>query len=207
MPDYKNIKQLAEALHLSIDKLENGEMAVEQLEELVENSRELYERLIVLRFKSYECVVTPTEEEVENNPTEESIPEDIQEVKKQPEPQPVSPNQISLIDAIQEQERMLSLNDKLSNPEEQQVSLADRFKKSKIEDLRSAIGLNQKFLFMNDLFEGDNGKYNLALDELNNALSKEDALTKINTYRELYHWDEENKSCQIFIEIVERKFI
>lgn len=230
MSDYKNIKQLAEALHLSIDKMEQGTLSIDQLEELVGNSRELYERLIVLRFKSYESSVktevkeqettgdemlddksatAAPPEEISENPKEETESEQEEnssKIKEKKEPY-LSPNQTSLIDAIQEQEKMLSINDKLGTSSDQQKSsLADKFKKSKIDNLKTAIGINQKFLFMNDLFEGDNEKYNEALEEINSAENKEVAFQKINSYKESYSWNEETKSYRVFVEIVERKF-
>ena len=46
-------------------------------------------------------------------------------------------------------------------------TVADKLSRQPIKDLKSAIGLNQKFLFMNDLFEGENELFNNAINKIN----------------------------------------
>ena len=92
----------------------------------------------------------------------------------------IHPNQTNLLDAIEEHvdevfepeaeskeekgsleskidsvDNSSSINDKFAD-DGSGNTLADKLGRQPIEDLKSAIGLNQKFLFMNDLFEGEN---------------------------------------------------
>src|SRR5690606_36201311 len=71
------------------------------------------------------------------------------------EANPISPNQISLIDSIEEIKNMeKSLNDKFSSPQEIST-LGKKLQKSPIKDLKSALSINQRFVFISELFNGD----------------------------------------------------
>jgi hypothetical protein len=61
---FKRMQELAAELSDRLDKLESGQLTKSQLEDLAEHSRELYERLIVLRFKAYDNEVKPNEPSV-----------------------------------------------------------------------------------------------------------------------------------------------
>jgi len=59
MPEHINNLDLAKNINDAIVKLQNGEASIDQLEDMVMQARELYERLLVLRFKAYEQKVRP----------------------------------------------------------------------------------------------------------------------------------------------------
>ena len=98
-----------------------------------------------------------------------------------------------------------SLNDKFSELAEKS-SLADKLSKKPIEDLVKAIGLNQKFLFMNDLFEGENNYYKEAITNLNSFNSFIEADEYINTLRSRHGWETSNATVKEFVELVERRY-
>jgi hypothetical protein len=53
--------------------------------------------------------------------------------------------------------------------EEQKVKdLSDRLSQGKITNLRSAMGINERFLMQNELFHGNNKKFNDAIEAFNN---------------------------------------
>lgn len=95
---FKRIQDLAATVLAGIDELNLGNLSIDQLEVLTENSRELYERLVILRHKAYDQNVKGKEslapEKVEEPSNGFSIPFKIET--------PVAPNQVSLIDAIEE---------------------------------------------------------------------------------------------------------
>ncbi|GAB4401697.1 MAG: hypothetical protein OHK0053_24800 [Microscillaceae bacterium] len=87
------------------------------------------------------------------------------------------------------------------------LSIAERFQQAKIASLRTAISLNQKFLFINKLFEGDSFAFNETIDRLDKYTLYEDArqwLQKDILPR--YQWDLEQEEAQMFMEMLERKF-
>lgn len=85
-------------------------------------------------------------------------------------------------------------------------SLAARIGKSKVEDLRKAIGINDKFLFINELFEGNITQYNNAIDELNGFYSLNGALTYLKELSVLFAWPHESAAKDKLCELLERKF-
>jgi hypothetical protein len=91
---YKRLKEIISELKSQIETIDSGKLSREEIENAAELGRELYERLVVIRHKAYDHLVKG-EDNATNEPS--PIPFKIQETKPE-----VSPNQISLIDAIQE---------------------------------------------------------------------------------------------------------
>jgi len=85
-------------------------------------------------------------------------------------------------------------------------SLADKLQQSTLSDLRSAIGINEKFLFINELFAGDMGRYNKTLDELNSMQNKTGLDTFFMELKIEKQWNEEEEAFIKFKELVDRKF-
>ena len=109
---FKRIQELAATLQTGLDELSVGKLSIEQLEMLTDHSRELHERLVVLRHKAYDASVKG--EKIESK---EAEPVSIAFKISTPAPAPaaVTPppapveskpevpvNQVSLIDAIEE---------------------------------------------------------------------------------------------------------
>ncbi|MFT7614394.1 MAG: hypothetical protein ACI9J3_003376 [Parvicellaceae bacterium] len=139
----------------------------------------------------------------------------------------VAENQTNLLDEIKErvtevvevvevvevkktkpkEEAKASLNDKLAASSEP-LSLADKLKKQPITNLASSIGMNQKFLFMNDLFQGERDAFHESISELDSFDSYLDADNYIkNNLVNKYGWDLENPSAVRFMELVERRHL
>ncbi len=78
--------------------------------------------------------------------------------------------------------------------------------KSSVKDIKSAIGLNEKFQFINQLFNGDAKKYHSVIDELNTSTSVDIALNSIREISDFNNWESHPASAKSFIEIVERRF-
>jgi hypothetical protein len=98
----------------------------------------------------------------------------------------------------------LTLNDMLK---QQNVSNSGVHVKSKIFDIKSAIPLNQKFIFISELFSGHSGEYEAAIAEINNCSELEEAKQLLkDKYLPKWKWDLSRKTVQDFFEIVSRKF-
>ncbi len=97
-----------------------------------------------------------------------------------------------------------TLSDKISGGEE--LSVADRLQKSQIGDLREAIGINEKFQFINELFNGDMTRYNKAIDELNGFVNLEGAKTYLFELSVENQWSNDLPALIKLNELLERKF-
>jgi hypothetical protein len=98
-----------------------------------------------------------------------------------------------------------TINDKLKG--DKSPSLADNLQNTKINDLAKSVSLNQRFVFIKELFNGNLDNYEKALNNLNSFESWEEANQFIE--EELateYNWDISKKSVEEFNSIVQRKF-
>ena len=85
-------------------------------------------------------------------------------------------------------------------------SLADKYQHESLNDLRSAIGINDKFLLVNELFGGSMEKYNKSIDNLNDLKTLNGALVYMNELRVELQWNSNNEAYKRLLELVHRKF-
>ncbi len=85
-------------------------------------------------------------------------------------------------------------------------AIADSLQLSGISDLREAIGINDKFLFINELFNGDLERYNKVIDELNGFSGLSGAQTYLAELQVQYQWAEDGSVYQKLNVLLERKF-
>jgi hypothetical protein len=99
----------------------------------------------------------------------------------------------------------LSLNDQLS---EKKTELGHRFTESNaIRDLKKAIGINDRFVFINELFRGDEVMYERSIKTINNFSIYPEAQYWME--RELkikLGWDDSRPAAQEFYALVKRRF-
>ncbi|MBD0332818.1 MAG: hypothetical protein ICV66_09190 [Chitinophagaceae bacterium] len=101
-------------------------------------------------------------------------------------------------------EQKESLNDKLKQ-EKQEV--AHVLKDSPVKDLRKAIGINDRFVFVRELFRGDENMYERSIRTINNFQVLQEAEYWIN--RELkvkLGWNDNREEVQHFYQLVRRRF-
>ena len=85
-------------------------------------------------------------------------------------------------------------------------SLAAKLKQNPVHDLRSAIGINDKFLFVNELFGGSMEKYNKSIENLNDLKTLNGAMIYLNELKIELQWNSSNEAYQRLKELVTRKF-
>lgn len=224
--NYNTIPQLINLIEENATKLEQGKLSITELDLMLDHSRAIHERIAILRYKALtntnENLPTTKVEEIKSF-TEKSLFNEISTKKEkvneevntggfslnfdvsneeEPEVQTSLLNQIKKDDVA---EFSSSINDQLSNQKKE--SVAEKLQKSKIEDLRKVIGLNQKFLFMNDLFEGEKAHYDFAINHINELSSVSEAKDFLtNDLATKHSWDLNAETTKSFKELVERKF-
>jgi len=117
--------------------------------------------------------------------------------QRQPQPQPREVHE--LIGA-----KEASLNDRLK---QDKTELVNVLKDAPIKDLRKGIGVNDKFLFINELFRGDEGLYDRSIKTINAFNILPEAEYWIN--RELkikLGWNDDKEVVQYFYQLVKRRF-
>jgi hypothetical protein len=83
-----------------------------------------------------------------------------------------------------------------------QKDLTTKLQSMPIADLRSSIGLNEKFLFIKEIFRGRPDIYSQCIDEINNASSYGEALEHL---KGKYALDENNEVVKKLLTLVKRK--
>jgi hypothetical protein len=97
-----------------------------------------------------------------------------------------------------------SLNDRLK---QEKIEVVEVLKHEPIKDLRKAIGINDRFVFINDLFRGDEAMYERSIKTINSFYIFPEAEYWIN--RELIvklGWNRDNEIVKHFYQLVKRRF-
>jgi hypothetical protein len=72
----------------------------------------------------------------------------------------------------------------------------------RITDLRKAIGINDKFLMIKDLFGGDVARYEATIDTLNEFEDLDDCMIYIV---ENFSWNPDSEGAKLLVSLIERK--
>jgi hypothetical protein len=98
-----------------------------------------------------------------------------------------------------------TLNDNLLKQQKEKI-LAEELQLKHIAKLKSAIGINDKFLFINELFEGNMREYDIAITQLDNFHSFNDALEYINQMNEKFEWSTNSTSLIKLKDFLKRRY-
>ncbi len=93
------------------------------------------------------------------------------------------------------------LHEKIAKTVSGQPDISQKFQ-SKIESLKSAISLNRKIAFVNELFKENTVEYAKAIDNLNTASDLNDALRILGELKYTYNWDEQDTLFKEFETLV-----
>jgi len=97
-----------------------------------------------------------------------------------------------------------SLNDKLKQSKKE---LSEALKDTPIKDIKKAIGINDRFQFINDLFKGDEAMYERSIKTINGFSIYPEAEYWIR--RELktkLGWDDQHDTVKQFDQLIKRRF-
>ena len=84
-------------------------------------------------------------------------------------------------------------------------SVASRLGSKVINDMKEAIGINDKFLLINELFKGNQHHYNQALHFLNNAESADEAMGMFSRMFSELKWSDDSKAVDKLRSLIERR--
>ncbi|HPB26494.1 MAG TPA: hypothetical protein PLE11_12130 [Bacteroidales bacterium] len=160
------------------------------------------------------------EDSVEKQPEkqpEEKVEKKIEEKAPEPEPKKKLKTEkaktgdlFSLADketvADKFKETAPSVLEKIS-AEKNDKTVAEKIGKSTVTNLKSAIGINDKFLFINQLFKGDLQGYNRAIEKLNACTTIEMATTALEELRSANNWDNADEAYQKLEDLVIKKLL
>ena len=98
----------------------------------------------------------------------------------------------------------ISLNDRLK---QNSSELSDTLQDTPVKDLRKAIGINDRFKFLSELFRGDDAMYERSIKTINSYGIYPEAEYWIRRELKLkLGWDDKNETVQQFDQLVRRRF-
>ena len=102
-----------------------------------------------------------------------------------------------------------TLNDTLrATSSSEPATVAETFTRTPIESVGRSISLNQKFRFINQLFNGNSSAYNQAIEEIDTLDNYGQALDLISyRYASQYLWDMSSDEVSELVEILKRRFV
>ena len=170
----------------------------------------------------------PEEEPFEEGETEKVKPEEEETIVEQPKEKPVyTPgDQIEIVIPAYEETssyQPIMIGDmedqddngfELDTPDtvgeryqqRQEETVGEKLQHGNVKDLQGAIGINDKFLFVNELFSGSMEKYNRSIENLNDLKTLNGALIYLNELRIELQWNSSNEAYKKLLELVHRKF-
>jgi len=158
-----------------------------------------------------EMPVQPKEEKpvqpVEEIPVQPVEKTPIKQVEVTEMESPVKPGKggTSILADKLKREDHKSINDLVASGRSDQ-SISKRMQHHPITDLKSAIGINEKFIFVYELFGGNSILYAETIDRLNRMDGRDAAIGLMETLRAEYRWDIENMAFQKLVDMVVRRY-
>lgn len=152
--------------------------------------------------------IKPKVEEPTKTEPKPTVREDKQ-VAIKPEPKPAIPESkpVQQVEAVPvaEKPQQRSLND-LFNEQKRENSLGDKFQQKKVVDLTKAMTINDKFLFIRELFKNKSEEFSRAIQTLNNCQDIEEAFDIMEGLKKQYFWDSTSSAYLSLCDLVRRKF-
>ena len=211
------IATLLETIHEQFELLNSfeGKIPILEFEIIKDNVRKLYEKLYLLqrmndpfdliRQREQEIIEgmnEPSETEVEPVKTDLSASEPpVQNLKEKDRPSETQEENVKLDLFTAE---TTAFNDKLKEAREQ--TLGPRFRQSSPGDIKSIININDKFLFINELFDGDYKEYTHTIEIFNNFDDKGEAFEFLDSLLKNNLWNSTSPAFLKLKEIIEKRF-
>ncbi len=98
-----------------------------------------------------------------------------------------------------------SLYEKIGNTSTD-ISYAEKLQQKPITDLVKSIGLNEKFLFIKELFKNNSDDYNEAILLLNSFNSITQAFDYLDVLKQKFEWDETSDASLKLYDMIRRKY-
>jgi hypothetical protein len=124
----------------------------------------------------------------------------VRKIEFKPEPSPVTDGKKESLF-----EKAASLYDKIAKPVDK--TLGGQATRQPVSNIKAAIGINEKFAYLKELFKNNVNDYNEALEKLNNFESYAEAEDFFQELKSKYAWDPESKSFQGLADLLNRRYL
>ncbi len=102
-------------------------------------------------------------------------------------------------------EKIETINDKIKL--KVAPTIADQLKNDNISSLKNDLSINQKYRFINELFDGNADNFNASVEKLEKCADYKEAFSMIeNDFAKSNHWKKESDAVDSFLNLVRRRF-
>ncbi len=223
--DYLPLEKVAAELLKKIQTLKSGEMASTELSSLIDSSRDVYERLVVLEFQYLEKKPAPVQElkpfkietEARERPVAETginIQEELEEreelEKKKPIKITIEGSEASVEKGVPAKEKKASKAKPVESAEEKpelesKETIAEKFENAPIKSIAQSITLNEKFQFIRVLCGNNAQNFQILLDKIRESKDEKSALNIFSTLITKPSVEEEIEVYEKFEELIKRR--
>lgn len=99
-----------------------------------------------------------------------------------------------------------TINEKFES-ESQPSSIAEVHETEKISEIQKSISVNQRYMFLNDLFGGDGEVYETALIQVENCASFDDSVELlVQNYSKKFEWDMNSDEVKELLKVIFKRF-
>ncbi len=195
----------------TLGEQQGGKSLFDQLTEKAQNGAVASHEAATSAKPEYEAADKPAtdiaEPEVAVAATAEAEP--IVEVVPEPVKVEATQQQSSLFDILngstaKEQPATRTIADNLGG--NKAGGIDSKLNSHKVSDLRTIININDKFMFMNELFRNNMKGYNDFIMQLNAISDRAEAQQHVDRIATQYGWDSESLAVQTFYKVFDRKF-
>ncbi len=216
----EEIRLLLEAINEQFDSIRTQQEKISQIEFdiILENLRKLYENIHRLqKLEDHFPFVAPT---LSNNPVQppipppQPVPSKHEEILQKPSGPPVTvhvvktpprkspPPPPEVPDLFEAEEPTFSIKLK----EAREKSLGTKTPSGRVDNLKQAISINDKFMFINELFDGNLREYNETIDHLNEFADLNQASDYLDRMSRKNFWDTGSPAFKKLSELIQRKY-
>ena len=193
-PDFEINAQPEETVAVEAEEpvIETKEPVTEDLHE-EEAEEDLHEEDDILQFIPPKSVPAKPAKPQTQPVGKQSL---VQKLIKDTEPQKESPLQ---------KPPQRSLND-LFNERREDHSISSQYQHAKVGDLTKAISINDKFIYIKELFHNRGEDFSSAIRQLNECQNMEEAFDCLEALKQKFFWDSKSDAYLSFCDLLRRKY-
>jgi len=199
--EFKSIKALKKRINSLIEKVVSGDSGLDEMAVLLNDIKELEERIIIIRYKAMEALAGKSKKKKEK-PSAVAEPELPLEMLD--EELDTETAQISLIDSIEEISNEISINE--NHGEDKKPSLAEQLNAKPIKSIMKSLSVNQKIGIVSQLFKGDDEIFRKTIHDMDKSADLSEAAKILKSA--LPDMLEENNAQLLDLnELMQRRFL
>ena len=168
-----------------------------------EEDEEIHEEDDILNFIPPKNVPAPEVTKTEEKPKEETQKPAVENTKSKPQSVVQKPEQPKETSGQKPQQR--SLND-LFNEQREDHSISGQYQRAKVGDLTKAISINDKFIYIKELFHNRGEDFSTSIRQLNECKTMEEAFDCLEQLKQKFFWDSKSDAYLSFCDLLRRKY-